>query len=414
VAVITASYLKARRFAGPRFSSFGLVARAQLQFQRTCWRVALSCLNADAAAAPQAQRGTTLGSLTALGWCPTWAERFAPHAGTGCFPARICAEHRGQYRYYAEHGEGTAQVSGRFRHAAGERGDFPAVGDWVVLFQPHGDGPALVRAVLPRINKFSRKAAGETTTEQILAANLDTLLLVTSLNNDLNPRRIERYLAAAALPDCEFVLILNKCDLCDRPEQVAAQLSSDLPGVPVYAVSARTGEGMEALTEYLGSGRTVALLGSSGVGKSSLVNRLLGEGRQSVQSVRAGDDRGRHTTTHREMVLLPQGGLLIDNPGMRELQLWDGDADSPFAEVAGLAARCFFSDCTHQHEPKCAVRQAVDEGELDADRLASFHKLRRELEHLDARQDAGAQRERKQRERRIHRVINREKRRRRN
>jgi ribosome biogenesis GTPase len=356
-----------------------------------------------------------LASLTALGWCPTWAERFAPHAGAGRFPGRVCAEHREQYHYWGEHGEGVAQVSGRFRHAAGGRGDFPAVGGWVVLSRPHDAGPALVRAVLRRNNKFSRKVAGEATAEQVIAANLDTLLLITSLDNDLNPCRIERYLAAASLPDCQFVLVLNKCDLCDRPGQVAERLGACLPGVPVHAVSARTGEGMEALAGYLGTGQTVALLGSSGVGKSSLVNRLLGEGRQAVGCVRQGDDRGRHTTTHREMLRLPQGGLLIDNPGMRELQLWDADADldSPFAEVAGLARQCFFSDCTHQHEPGCAVRRAVAEGRLDADRLASYHKLCRELEHLQTRQDANAQRRRKQSDRRIHRAINREKRRRR-
>jgi ribosome biogenesis GTPase len=269
--------------------------------------------------------------------------------------------------------------------------------------------------VLPRKNRFSRSAAGESTTEQIVAANLDVLFLVTSFNNDLNPRRIERYMAAAALPGCQFVLILNKSDLCDRPEQVVEQTGADLAGVAVHAVSARTGEGLEALAEYLGPGRTLAMVGSSGVGKSSLLNRLLGEGRQTTQAIREGDDRGRHTTTHREMVRLPHGALLIDNPGMRELQLWDADADldSPFADVTALAGQCFYSDCGHDQEPGCAVRKALDDGLLDPARLASFHKLRRELEHLETRQDAQAQRQRKERDKRIHRAINREKRRRR-
>jgi ribosome biogenesis GTPase len=356
-----------------------------------------------------------LDSLATLGWTDFWADHFARHDEDGCFPGRICAEHRGLYRYCSDRGEGSAHVSGRFRHGAGERADFPAVGDWVVLFQPGADGPALIRAVLPRKNRFSRRAAGDSGVEQIIAANLDVLLLVTSLDNDLNPRRIERYLTAAALPDCRFVLVLNKSDLCDRPGQVVEQFRDQLPDVAVHAVSARTGEGLEALAVYLGPGRTVALLGSSGVGKSSLVNRLLGHERQAVQAVREDDDRGRHTTTHREMFRLAHGALLIDNPGMRELQLWDadGDLDSPFADIAALAGQCFYADCGHLHEPGCAVRQAVDEGRLDPQRLASFHKLRRELEHLESRDDTHAQRRRKERDRRIHRAINREKRRRR-
>jgi ribosome biogenesis GTPase len=356
-----------------------------------------------------------LHRLTALGWGPLWAERFNAHIETGCFPGRITAEHRGLYHYAAEHCDGTAQVSGRLRHCAGERADFPAVGDWVALQQSGADGPALIRAVLLRINRFSRKVPGDVTAEQVVAANLDALLLVTSCNNDLNPRRIERYLAAASLPDCQVVLVLNKSDLCDAaPDLVVEPLRTCFPHLPVHAVSARTGDGILALDAYLVPGRTVALLGSSGVGKSSLVNRLLGEGRQAVQSIREDDDRGRHTTTHREMHRLPQGALLIDNPGMRELQLWDADADldSPFADIVDLAGRCLYSDCSHLHEPGCAVRQAVDDGGLDPARLASFHKLGRELEHLQTRQDAHAQRRRKDRDRRIHRAMNREKRRR--
>jgi ribosome biogenesis GTPase len=353
-----------------------------------------------------------LDHLTALGWGPLWAEHFAPYAETGCFPGRICAEHRGLYHYDDGRGEGTARVAGRLRHDAAGRADFPAVGDWVALQRPGDTGPALVRAVLPRKNRFSRQAAGTATAEQVLAANLDVLLLVTSLNNDLNPRRLERYLAAAALPDCQVVLVLNKCDLCDHPEGFATPLRAFFPHLPVHPVSAHTGEGLDALDAWLRPGCTVALLGSSGVGKSSLVNRWLDEERQAVQAVRAADDRGRHTTTHREMVRLPRGALLIDNPGMREFQLWDTDADldSPFADIAELARRCFYSDCGHDHEPGCAVRQAVDAGQLAPERLASFHRLRRELEHMEARQDAQAQRRRKEHDKRIHRAMNREKR----
>lgn len=263
----------------------------------------------------------------------------------------------------------------------------------------------MIEAVLPRTNKLSRKAPGETSGEQVLAANLDVLLLVTSLNRDLNPRRIERFLAAAVLPGCRPVLVLTKSDLCDSPGGVAAELRARLGGVPVHAVSALAGDGLDALAAYLGVGRTAAMLGSSGVGKSTLLNRLLGRERQAVRSVREDDDRGRHTTTHRELVPLPSGGLLIDSPGIRELRLWaeGADADAAFADISRLAAGCPFTDCTHTHEPGCAVRRAIAEGLLDEARYESYLKLRRELEYEEARTDPRAARERREQERRIHR-----------
>jgi ribosome biogenesis GTPase len=349
-------------------------------------------------------------TLEFLGWNATWAARFEPYAQDGCFPGRICVEHKELYQYYSERGEGPAEVSGRLRHQARGRGDFPAVGDWVALRQPVEGELAVIHAVLERHNKFSRKAPGSEGDEQIIAANLDTLFLVTSLNRDLNPRRIERYLAAAAT--VPLVVLLNKSDLADNPAETAAQLSAQMPGVPIHAISARTGEGLEAVTPYLGTGRTVAMAGSSGVGKSTLLNRLLGETRQAVQEVRAGDDRGRHTTTHREMLPLPQGGLLIDNPGMRELQLWDEDADldQTFADITALAARCRFADCSHQHEPGCAVRQAVEDNTLDPARLESYFKLERELAYEERRQNPEAERKLKEEWKRVHRIMNKQQR----
>lgn len=322
-------------------------------------------------------------------------------------PGRISVEHRGLYHFHGPNGEGVAQVSGRLRHLASGRADFPAVGDWVAL-RTSADvtGPAMIEAVLPRTNKLSRMAAGESGEEQILAANLDVLFLVTSLNLDLNPRRLERFLAAAALPDCQAVLILTKSDLCDdSPEAVAEDFRGRLE-VPVHAVSAVAGEGLDALTAYLADGRTVAMLGSSGVGKSTLLNRLAGLERQEVSPVREDDDRGRHTTTRRELVSLPQGGLLIDSPGIRELQLWaeGADVDAAFEDVARLAERCPFTDCSHEHEPRCAVRQAVADGVLERARYDNFLKLRRELAYEEARSDGHAARERKEQERRIHRI----------
>jgi ribosome biogenesis GTPase len=239
-----------------------------------------------------------------------------------------------------------------------------------------------------------------------LAANLDVLFLVTSMNLDLKPSRLERFLAAAALPGCQPVLLLAKSDLCDSPAAVVADLRARLGDIAVHAVSAITGDGLDALTPYLCGARTAAMLGSSGVGKSTLLNRLLGVDRQEVNPVRADDDRGRHTTTRRELVALPSGGLLIDSPGIRELQLWaeGADVDAAFDDVTRLAEGCPFSDCSHVHEPRCAVLLALAEGRLDQARYDSFMKLRRELAYEEARTDGRAARERKQQERRIHRI----------
>jgi ribosome biogenesis GTPase len=347
-----------------------------------------------------------LESLERWGWNADWSGCFTHYAKSGCLPGRVSVEHRELYYYHGPHGERTASVSGRLRHVAAGRADFPAVGDWVALRDSTDAGPSVIEAVLERSNKLSRKSAGESGEEQLLAANLDILFLVTSLNLDLNPSRLERFLAAAALPGCERVLLLTKSDLCNSASAAVANLHARLGDVPIHAISALTGEGVDALAPYLCGGRTAAMLGSSGVGKSTLLNRLLGQERQEVFPVRADDDRGRHTTTRRELVALPSGGLLIDSPGIRELQLWsDGtDVDAAFEDITRLAVSCPFNDCSHVHEPRCAVLQALAEGRLDQARYNSFLKLRRELAHEEARTDSRVARERKSEERRIHRI----------
>jgi ribosome biogenesis GTPase len=340
--------------------------------------------------------------LATLGWTAAWQDRFQPYAERGLRPGRIAIEHKNLYHLYSEAGELPAVVSGKLRHEATARGDFPAVGDWVALVpQPT---QAVIHAVLPRVSKFSRKMAGAVTEEQVIAANIDTLFLMTSLNYDLNPRRLERYLTLAQVGGAQAVLILSKLDLCgENPAALVDALRTVARDVPIHPLSARTGEGLEQLEPYLRPGRTIALLGSSGVGKSTLVNRLLGTDLQAVQEIRLSDDRGRHTTTRRELLILPGGGLLIDNPGMRELQLWEGEPglEDTFADISAAAEKCFFRDCRHKDEPRCAVQQAVADGRIDPGRLASFLKMQKELAYLASREDSQMQRERKEYWRRL-------------
>jgi ribosome biogenesis GTPase / thiamine phosphate phosphatase len=289
-------------------------------------------------------------------------------------------QHRGVYVLATAEGEVEARITGRLRFD----GDLPAVGDWVA----HAEG--LIHGVLPRRTAFVRRAAGNETVEQVLAANIDTVFLVMAFYRDLNPRRLERYLALAWESGAEPAIVLTKLDLAEDADAAIAEVESVAIGVPVHPVSAVTGEGLDELEPYLAPGRTVVLLGSSGVGKSTLVNALLGEERQATKEIRAFDGRGRHTTTARELIGLPGGGLVLDTPGMRELQLWEAAEGliGTFADVDELALACRFSDCGHESEPGCAVRDAVD-----PDRLESWRKLGRELRHLELKQDARARSE---------------------
>lgn len=327
--------------------------------------------------------------LGRLGWNPYWELRFEPFAEQGLLAARVVRQDRGAYLVCGQQGEYMAEVSGRFRHDASSRSEFPAIGDWVGVRVLAEAGPkAVIHALLPRKSRFSRKIAGAHTEEQVAAANVDTVFLVSGLDNDFNPRRIERYLAVACNSGAEPVILLNKMDLCDDIDAKAAATRLLAPGVPVCPVSAATRTGMDLLLPYVGAGRTSVFLGSSGVGKSSLVNCLLQSAYLEVQPVRQQDSHGRHTTTHRELICLPQGGALIDTPGMRELQLWtDADGlDLPFLDIDQLAQCCRFRDCGHENEPGCAVQAAILDGRLPPERLASYRKLAKELERLDRKQ----------------------------
>ena len=330
-------------------------------------------------------------SLSELGWSPALAVAFQPFAASGLHPGRVVVEHRGALVLHSESEEIWADVPGRLRHRAASGADLPAVGDWVA-FGRHAQGErATIEAVLPRRTAFVRKAAGFESVEQVVAANVDVVFVVTSLVDDLNPRRLERYLALAWESGAEPVVVLTKSDLCESIEAAVAQLGGVTFGVPAHIVSAVTGEGIDELTAHLAGGRTATLVGSSGVGKSTLVNRLCGSERLATAGLRP-DGRGRHTTTRRELVVLAEGGCLIDTPGMRELTLWDAEEglDQAFDDVEALAVGCRFSDCAHRTEPGCAVQAAVAAGTLDAGRLESFRHLQRELRYLEIRHDARA------------------------
>jgi ribosome biogenesis GTPase len=317
-------------------------------------------------------------TLFDLGWTPDLHEAFGPYE-QDFVPGRIAAESHGLYSVCTEHGVVSAEITGRLRHTAAERADLPAVGDWVAL------QPPLIHHVLPRRTAFVRKEAGFRTQAQVLAANIDIVWILGSLTRELSARRIERYLAVAWESGARPVVVLTKADLDEADEDRVTEVEMIAFGTPVIRTSGLSGDGIDVLREQLQPNLTAAVLGVSGVGKSTLVNALVGEQRMATSETDA-DDVGRHTTTHRELVRVPSGGLVVDTPGLRELIAWDGDADSGgFADIAELAAQCRFGDCSHKREPGCAVQAAVASGELDRNRLVTYDKMQRELAYLDGR-----------------------------
>jgi ribosome biogenesis GTPase len=339
-------------------------------------------------------------TLESLGWDEALARAYEEWSRKpDVEPGRILIEFNYICRVFCAAGEIDAVRSGRLSHRAASRGELPAVGDWVVVRRRPDEDRGAIVAVLPRRSWFSRRMAGQVTEEQVVAANVDVVFIVMALDDDFSLRRLERYLLLARESGAAPVVLLTKPDLSDDVAARVTEVVTVVGDTPVHVVSPKHDQGIDLVAAHLPAGRTGALLGSSGVGKSTIINRLVGRDVQKTRETRESDSKGRHTTTHRELVFLPNGGFVIDTPGMRELQLWDvGDAVSEtFDDIEALAPDCRFTDCRHRDEPNCAVKQAVADGRLAADRLNSYLKLQDELAYLARQQDERAQLEIKRR-----------------
>jgi ribosome biogenesis GTPase len=341
--------------------------------------------------------------LKSYGWNQFFENQFASISDEDLIPGRVIAQQRNSYTVKSEDGDLPAHIAGKVRYYARGIEDLPAVGDWVALTRA-GDGSARIERILDRQTQFVRKAPGDRTEQQVLAANVDAVFLVSGLDYDFNLRRIERYLVLANESGARPIIVLNKADLCENILQKMEEVKSVAPDIPIVAMSALYDQGLDAFEKYLPTRSTAVLLGSSGVGKSTIINHLMGVERQATQTVREDDSHGRHTTTHRELMMLRWGAMLIDTPGLRELQLW-GEAQSvqdTFQDITDLATLCRFSDCHHESEPGCAVKEALREGSLDQHRYESFIKLQREIAYLKRKEDPGEQRKTKEKWKKIH------------
>jgi ribosome biogenesis GTPase len=333
-------------------------------------------------------------------------SHFRECAADGHIPGRVAVENKTNYGVYTEFGELTAEVSGKFMFDAESREDYPAVGDWVVLRPIPDEGKAIIDKVLPRQTVFSRKEAGSRTEMQILASNIDTVFIMTSLNQDFNLRRVERYMILAHESGAKPVIVLSKADICDDIETKLKETEGISDGVPVHVLSSFTHVGVDELTKYLDGGKTVALLGSSGTGKSTFVNTLLGSDNLRTLEISKYKDKGHHATTRRELIVVPTGGLIMDTPGMRELQLWDGGEglENVFDDIESLFHQCKFTDCRHENEPGCAVRAAIKSGAIDEHRYKNYLKMKREIKYFEFRKDHKASIAEKKKWKKIHKL----------